>query len=74
MTRTLVDLDDDLLTEAMRIYGAETKVGAIRAALEDSVKRELRREMAAKIKAGEFDLLEENGREEGGAAPPTEAA
>ena len=41
MSRTVVDLDDGIVAEAMRLYGVTTKAAAVRAAMEDAVKRRL---------------------------------
>jgi Arc/MetJ family transcription regulator len=58
MMRIMVDLDEDMVAEAMRIYGAKTKAAAVRAAMEDSVKRHLRHEFADAVKSNELDLRE----------------
>jgi Arc/MetJ family transcription regulator len=39
MARTVVDLDDEMLAEAAKIFGTTTKVATVNAALEDAVKR-----------------------------------
>ncbi|WP_233580838.1 type II toxin-antitoxin system VapB family antitoxin [Streptomyces triticirhizae] len=44
MARTVVDLDDNMVAEAMRIFGTRTKAKAVRLAMEDAVKRRLRQE------------------------------
>lgn len=44
MARTVIDLDEDMVTEAMRIFGTKTKAKAVRLAMEDAVKRHLRQE------------------------------
>ncbi|WP_128378669.1 type II toxin-antitoxin system VapB family antitoxin [Streptomyces cavernae] len=56
MSRTVIDLDDRMVAEAMRIYGTTIKAKAVRMAMEDAVKRHLRREFAEAIKTGEFDF------------------
>ncbi|NUS57587.1 MAG: type II toxin-antitoxin system VapB family antitoxin, partial [Streptomycetaceae bacterium] len=38
-SRTALDLDDELVAAAMRLYGTRTKAAAVRAAMEDAVKR-----------------------------------
>ncbi|MDT0341990.1 type II toxin-antitoxin system VapB family antitoxin [Streptomyces litchfieldiae] len=58
MSRTVIDLDDEIVEEAMRLYGAKTKAAAVRAAMEDAVKRRLRQEFADAVKSGEFDFTE----------------
>lgn len=58
MSRTVVDLDDEMVTEAMRIYGTKTKAKAVRMAMEDAVKSHLRQELANAIKSGDLDLSE----------------
>jgi Arc/MetJ family transcription regulator len=40
----------------MRLYGTGTKAAAVRAAMEDAVKRRLRDEFFAAIDSGEIDL------------------
>jgi Arc/MetJ family transcription regulator len=45
-----------MAAEAMRIYG--TKAKAVRMAMEETVKRHLRQELAEAIKSGELDLSE----------------
>ncbi|MDH6141311.1 MULTISPECIES: type II toxin-antitoxin system VapB family antitoxin [Kitasatospora] len=61
MTRTVVDLDDDLLEEAQRLFGTTTKVATVNAALLEAVKLARRIELADAIASGEFDLLGESG-------------
>ncbi|MFD8751863.1 type II toxin-antitoxin system VapB family antitoxin [Kitasatospora sp. NPDC059577] len=39
MTRTVIDVNDELLAEAAGIFGTTTKVATVNAALEDAVKR-----------------------------------
>jgi Arc/MetJ family transcription regulator len=56
MSRTVIDLDDDMVEEAMRLYSVKTKAAAVRAAMEDAVKRRLRQEFVDSIKSGEIDL------------------
>jgi Arc/MetJ family transcription regulator len=58
MARTVIDLDDEMVAEAMRIYGTKTKAKAVRMAMEDAVKRHLRQEFADAVKSGELDLSE----------------
>ncbi|MDX2699506.1 type II toxin-antitoxin system VapB family antitoxin [Streptomyces ipomoeae] len=58
MSRTVIDLDDQMVAEAMRIYGTTIKAKAVRMAMEDAVKRHLRREFAEAVKSGELDFSE----------------
>ena len=58
MARTVIDLDEDMVAEAMRIFGTRTKAKAVRLAMEDAVKRQLRLELADAIKSGALDLSE----------------
>ena len=58
MARTVIDLDEDMVAEAMRIYGSKTKAKAVRLAMEDAVKRHLRQEFFDAMDAGELDFSE----------------
>jgi Arc/MetJ family transcription regulator len=58
MARTMIDLDDEMVEQAKEIYGTKTKAAAVRAALEDAVKRHLRQQFIDAIKSGEIDLSE----------------
>ncbi|MFJ8437768.1 type II toxin-antitoxin system VapB family antitoxin [Kitasatospora griseola] len=62
MTRTVIDLDDNLLAEAQRLFGTATKVATVNAALLEAVKLARRIELADAIANGEFDLLDESGK------------
>ncbi|AUY50241.1 type II toxin-antitoxin system VapB family antitoxin [Streptomyces sp. CB01881] len=62
MARTVIDLDDDLLAEAQRLFGTTTKVATVNAALLEAVKLARRIELADAIASGEFDLLDEPGK------------
>ncbi|WP_100446932.1 type II toxin-antitoxin system VapB family antitoxin [Glycomyces xiaoerkulensis] len=42
MPRTVMNLDDELITLAAEIYGTNTKVGTVNAALKDAVDRRRR--------------------------------
>ncbi|MET9873904.1 type II toxin-antitoxin system VapB family antitoxin [Actinacidiphila glaucinigra] len=42
MTRTVIDVDDQMLAEAAEIFGTTTKVATVNAALEDVIKRRKR--------------------------------
>lgn len=58
MARTVIDLDEGMVTEAMRIFGTKTKAKAVRLAMEDAVKRHLRQEGFDAMEAGELDFSE----------------
>ncbi|MFD5424619.1 type II toxin-antitoxin system VapB family antitoxin [Streptomyces sp. NPDC127084] len=58
MARTVIDLDENMVAEAMRIFGTKTKAKAVRLAMEDSVKRHLRQEGFDAIDSGELDFSE----------------
>jgi Arc/MetJ family transcription regulator len=57
MARTVIDLDDDIVEQAMRLYGTKTKAAAVRAAMEEGVKVRLRRELFEAIDEGEFEEM-----------------
>ncbi|GHE58833.1 type II toxin-antitoxin system VapB family antitoxin [Streptomyces vinaceus] len=61
MARTVIDLDEDLLAEAQRLFGTTTKVATVNAALLEAVKLARRIELADAIANGEFNLLDEPG-------------
>jgi Arc/MetJ family transcription regulator len=52
MSRTILDIDDELLAEAAKIFGTTTKKATVNAALQSAVNREKRREFADWLKAG----------------------
>ncbi|MFJ3927816.1 type II toxin-antitoxin system VapB family antitoxin [Streptomyces sp. NPDC090022] len=58
MTRTMIDLDDEMVEQARAIYGTKTKAAAVRAAVEDAVKRHLRQQFIDAIKSGDLDFSE----------------
>ncbi|GHH40266.1 type II toxin-antitoxin system VapB family antitoxin [Streptomyces candidus] len=58
MSRTMIDLDDEMVAQAKEIYGTKTKAAAVRAAVEDAVKRRLRQQFIDAVKAGELDFGE----------------
>ncbi|RSS75600.1 type II toxin-antitoxin system VapB family antitoxin [Streptomyces sp. WAC06614] len=58
MARMMVELDDEMVAQAKIIYGKKTKAGAVRAALEDAVKRHLRQQFIDAVKSGELDFSE----------------
>lgn len=52
MSRTILDVDDELLSEAAKIFGTTTKKATVNAALQAAVNREKRREFSDWLKAG----------------------
>jgi Arc/MetJ family transcription regulator len=58
MARTMIDLDDEMVAQAKEIYGTKTKAAAVRAAVEDAVKRHLRQQFIDAVKSGELDFSE----------------
>ncbi|WP_349338678.1 type II toxin-antitoxin system VapB family antitoxin [Plantactinospora sp. B6F1] len=52
MSRTILDIDDELLAEAAKIFGTTTKKATVNAALQAAVNREKRREFADWLKNG----------------------
>lgn len=52
MARTLVDIDDELLDEAMKATGQRTKRGAITVALEEVVRRMRDEQLVRELKGG----------------------
>lgn len=52
MSRTILDVDDELLSEAAKIFGTTTKKATVNAALQAAVNREKRREFADWLKSG----------------------
>lgn len=52
MSRTILDVDDELLAEASKILGTETKKATVNAALKAVVDREKRRQFADWLKSG----------------------
>ena len=52
MSRTILDVDDELLAEAAKIFGTTTKKATVNAALRAAVNREKRREFADWLKTG----------------------
>jgi Arc/MetJ family transcription regulator len=55
MARTVIDLDEEIVEQAMRLYGARTKAAAVRAAMKEGVRLRLRRKLFDAIDDGEFD-------------------
>lgn len=52
MSRTLIDVDDDMLARAARALGTATKKDTVNAALAEVVKAELRRQHMDHLAAG----------------------
>jgi Arc/MetJ family transcription regulator len=52
VSRTIVDVDDELLAEAAEILGTTTKEATVNTALQDAIDREKRREFADWLKSG----------------------
>ncbi|KAA8890325.1 type II toxin-antitoxin system VapB family antitoxin [Nocardia colli] len=52
MTRTVLDIDDELLAAAAEILGTSKKVATVNAALADVVRRRKREQFASWVKAG----------------------
>ena len=57
MTKTLIDLDDELLRQAQLLSGIRTKRGVVEAALEDMVRRFSLDRYATFVTSGELDDL-----------------
>ncbi|MFF4320335.1 type II toxin-antitoxin system VapB family antitoxin [Streptomyces sp. NPDC001568] len=57
MARTVIDVNDDLLAEAAKIFGTKTKVATVNAALEDAVKRRKRESFFARLAEGRLPDL-----------------
>jgi Arc/MetJ family transcription regulator len=69
MSRTILDVDDELLAEAAKIFGTSTKRATVNAALQAAVNREKRRAFADWLKAGGLpDLTGSTAASEPGAA------
>jgi Arc/MetJ family transcription regulator len=56
MTKKLIDVDDELLSQAKEVLGVSTFRDAVNGALGDVVRRHHRREYARLLAAGEHDL------------------
>jgi Arc/MetJ family transcription regulator len=54
MARTVIDLDEKTVAEVMEIFGTTVKAQAVRAALEDVVKRRRRQVGIDMLKSGEL--------------------
>ncbi|HEU5128719.1 MAG TPA: type II toxin-antitoxin system VapB family antitoxin [Glycomyces sp.] len=63
MTRTVINLDDDLVAQASEIFGTTTKVATVNAALKDAVDRERRKRFVQWVIDGGLELDADEIRE-----------
>jgi Arc/MetJ family transcription regulator len=56
MTKTLIDIDEDLLIETQRILGAKTKKDAVNGALREIVRRQAAARFLQHARSGAFTL------------------
>jgi Arc/MetJ family transcription regulator len=68
MARTVIDLDEKTVAEVMEIFGTNVKAQAVRAALEDVVKRRRRQVGIDMLKSGELVIQDRKGGAEADAA------
>jgi len=68
MARTVIDLDEKTVAEVMEIFGTNVKAQAVRAALEDVVKRRRRQVGIDMLKSGELVIEDRKGEAEADAA------
>ncbi len=57
MTKTLIDLDDELLAQARQILGTDTKKATVHVALREIVRRWAAMEFGYLARSGVFDEL-----------------
>jgi Arc/MetJ family transcription regulator len=57
VSKTLIDIDDDLLTRSQRILGTATKKDTVNGALREVVRRNAAEELIAMGHAGVYDDL-----------------
>jgi Arc/MetJ family transcription regulator len=57
VSKTLIDIDDDLLTRSQRILGTSTKKDTVNGALREVVRRSAAEELIAMGHAGVYDDL-----------------
>ncbi|MFI9642532.1 type II toxin-antitoxin system VapB family antitoxin [Micromonospora sp. NPDC051925] len=57
MSRIIIDIDDELLVAAAKIFGTTTKKATVNAALKAAVDRQRRREFADWLKSGGLPRL-----------------
>ncbi|WP_026932479.1 type II toxin-antitoxin system VapB family antitoxin [Glycomyces tenuis] len=63
MTRTVINLDDELVAQASEIFGTTTKVATVNAALKEAVDRERRRQFVEWVVEGGLELDPDEIRE-----------
>ena len=68
MARTVIDLDEKTVAEVMEIFGTNVKAQAVRAALEDVVKRRRRQVGIDMLKSGELVIEDRKSEAEADAA------
>jgi hypothetical protein len=68
MARTVIDLDEKTVAEVMEIFGTKVKAQAVRAALEDVVKRRRRQVGIDMLKSGELVIEDRKSGTDTGAA------
>lgn len=68
MARTVIDLDEKTVAEVMEIFGTSVKAQAVRAALEDVVKRRRRQVGIDQLKSGELVIEDRRSGTETGTA------
>ncbi|MFI1185338.1 type II toxin-antitoxin system VapB family antitoxin [Streptomyces californicus] len=56
MARTVIDLDDEIVEQAMRVHEVKTKAASVRSAMEEGAKLRLRRELFDAMDEGEFEV------------------
>ena len=56
LMKTLIDIDDNILKEAMKIAGTDTKKETVRIALEELIKARLRHNIKEMSGSGAVDL------------------
>jgi Arc/MetJ family transcription regulator len=61
VTKTLIDVDDELLRQAQRILGTETKRATVNRALREVVRREAAARFLALAAGGVFDSGADGG-------------
>jgi Arc/MetJ family transcription regulator len=57
VSKTLIDIDNDLLTQSQRILGTATKKDTVNGALRELVRRRAAEEFSELARAGAFDEL-----------------
>lgn len=54
--RTLIDIEDNILKEAMKIAGTHTKKETVKMALEELIKSKLRRQLKGMASSGAVEM------------------